>query len=119
MLLGYSTFSNKWKFEQMEILVENRLLFIREQMEILWDEKCGSKNNRTSFKNTETGDHFAPFKIFYVFSKMEIRTNGSFEAKSLQFGVKWDPICLRTDCTLEGHDKETMELRLGSDVRFS
>ena len=33
--LQYSRFSNKWKFEQMEILFENRLLFIREQMEIL------------------------------------------------------------------------------------
>ena len=30
----YSTFSNKWKFEQMKILAKTALLFIREQMEI-------------------------------------------------------------------------------------
>ena len=83
---------------EMEILVENRLLFIREQMEILWDEKCGSKNNRTPFKNTETGDYFTPFTKFYVFSKMEIRTNGNSGAKSLRFGVKWNSICSRTHC---------------------
>ena len=28
----YSTFANKWEFEQMGVWVENRLLIIREQM---------------------------------------------------------------------------------------
>ena len=37
--------------------------------------------------------------VFYVFSKMEIRTNGNSGAKSLQFGVKWNSICSRIDCT--------------------
>ena len=34
LLLSYSTLSNKWKFEQMEISAKTALLFIREQMEI-------------------------------------------------------------------------------------
>ena len=97
-LTEYSRFSNKWEFEQMGALVENRLLFIREQMGVLIDEKFESKQYRTSSKNAETGHHFASFKNFYAFSKMGIRTNESFEIKSLQFGVKWDPF--DRECTV-------------------
>ena len=77
----------------MGVLIENRLLFIREQMGVLIDGKCEPKQYRTSSKNAETGHHFDSFKNLYVFSKMGIRTNVSFEVKSLQFGVLAELAC--------------------------
>ena len=37
--------------------------------------------------------------LLFFRDQMGIRTNESLGPKTLQFGVKWDPICSRIDCT--------------------